>query len=165
MNRQVLAIVGVILALIASSTLYLLLTPREAATPIRENETADTSNTATKSTQSEKNESQLSSSPATYVNYTSTQFSEDTGTKLLFFHANWCPQCRTLDSDIQANLDQLEDITIYKVDYDTELDLRKKYSVTQQTTIIKTDGAGTELDSFVAYDNPSLASIRKNLDL
>jgi thiol-disulfide isomerase/thioredoxin len=62
---------------------------------------------------------------------------------ILFFHATWCPSCRTLDSDININLSAIPTGTeIYKTDYDTNVELKKKYGVTSQHTLvlIKKDG-------------------------
>lgn len=84
---------------------------------------------------------------------------------MLFFHADWCPKCRALDADIAAHLDTLSDVTIYKVNYDTATDLRKQYGVTLQTTLVKTDTAGNKQASYVAYDSPSLASVKEHLAL
>ncbi len=63
--------------------------------------------------------------------------------KLLFFHATWCPSCRTLDKDISASAGDIPNsVEIYKVDYDTNIDLRKKYGVTTQHTIVEVDSEG-----------------------
>lgn len=162
MNKKVLATIGIIIALIAASILYLVLTPREAATPINN---AATPTDSTASPEAAPDEKATRAQTATYVEYTAKAFESGQGTKLLFFHADWCPKCRALDADIQTNITSLSDVTIYKVNYDTEMELRKKYGVTQQTTVVKTDESGTKLDSFVAYDSPSLTSVRENLEL
>lgn len=162
MNKKVLATIGIIVALIAASILYLLLTPHEAATPT---DNAVTPANSVDSPEVTPDTQETAAQPATYVDYSAEAFESQQGTKLLFFHADWCPQCRALDSDIEAHIGTLQDVTIYKVDYDTETELRKQYEVTQQTTVVKTDEKGTKLDSFVAYDSPSLASVRENLEL
>lgn len=164
MNKKALIVVGVIFGLVVMSTLYLVFTPEKAVTPTYSNEAMPVRETTPEPSEDE-NTPVTPSVAATYVDYSAASFAEDTGTKVLFFHASWCPQCRMLDDDIQTGLDTLSDVTIYKVNYDTETDLRKKYNVTQQTTFVKTDSAGEQVDSFVAYDTPSLASVRKNLSL
>lgn len=103
--------------------------------------------------------------PAQYVAYSPQAVASDTREKVLFFYADWCPKCRALDADIQQQLGSLSNITIYKVDYDTETALRKQYDVTLQTTLVKTDKDGNKLASYVAYEDPTLAAVRRELGL
>ncbi len=66
------------------------------------------------------------------------------GDVVLFFRALWCPSCRDLDADINANLINIpENLTILIVDYDNSTDLKKKYGVTFQHTLVQVDGDGT----------------------
>ena len=59
---------------------------------------------------------------------------------VLFFHASWCPDCKATDTSLTA--DGVPDgLTVVKVDYDTETDLKKKYGITQQHTFVQIDGA------------------------
>lgn len=83
-------------------------------------------------------------------------------TRLLFFHASWCPQCRELEASIKST-SLPADVVIFKVDYDSHQDLRKKYGVTLQTTIVKVDKNDNKLQSFVAYDEPNFSSVRREL--
>ncbi|MBT4856688.1 hypothetical protein HON52_00690 [Candidatus Uhrbacteria bacterium] len=65
------------------------------------------------------------------------------GDVVLFFHATWCPSCRTLESDINTNIQSIpDDVVILQVDYDTETELRQKYGVTVQHTIVQVDENG-----------------------
>ena len=67
----------------------------------------------------------------------------ETGDVVLFFHATWCPGCRALDSDITAQRAAIPgDLTILKLDYDTETELKKKYGVTTQQTLVQVDAHG-----------------------
>lgn len=66
------------------------------------------------------------------------------GQVVLFFKASWCPTCRALDSDIKASLEDIPDgVSILEIDYDTALDLRQKYGVTNQHTLVQVDATGT----------------------
>lgn len=97
-----------------------------------------------------------------YKEYGEAAIAETSGTKILFFHASWCPQCRQLESDIKKG--KIPDgVTIFKVDYDNSQKLRQKYGVTLQTTLVKVDDDGNEVKKFVAYDNPSLDALVRNL--
>ena len=97
-----------------------------------------------------------------YIDYTEDGFASARGTKLLFFHAPWCPQCRALDESIKAS-DLPDDVVIFKVDYDSNQPLRAKYGVTLQTTVIKTDEKGDKISGYVAYDEPTFQSVKKAL--
>lgn len=78
-----------------------------------------------------------------YVDYTSTAITEalDRGSRpLLFFHAGWCSTCGEAEKDILEKIENLpEDITIIKVDYNNERDLKKKYAVSYQHTFVQVD--------------------------
>jgi len=59
---------------------------------------------------------------------------------LLFFSASWCPTCKALKNDLEKNDNLLPDnLEIKELDYDTELELKKKYWVTTQHTLIFID--------------------------
>lgn len=65
------------------------------------------------------------------------------GDVVLFFHASWCPSCRGLNADIEKNLNVIPaGVTILKTDYDKETELKKKYSVTYQHTLVQVDKDG-----------------------
>ena len=72
------------------------------------------------------------------------------GKVVLFFKANWCPTCNALDKDILKNLNKIpEDVTILKIDYDTAIDLKKKYEVVTQHTMVQVDAQGNEITKWV----------------
>jgi pentapeptide MXKDX repeat protein len=65
------------------------------------------------------------------------------GKVVLFFKADWCPTCKALDADITKNLSQIPaDVLILKVNYDTATDLKKKYNVLGQHTLVVVDKDG-----------------------
>lgn len=67
----------------------------------------------------------------------------ETGDVVLFFHASWCPSCRSLNSDIENNMSAIpEGVSILKLDYDKETELKKKYGVTYQHTLVQVDKDG-----------------------
>lgn len=80
-----------------------------------------------------------------YRDYSEAALNEATqqGTALLFFYASWCPTCRAAEQDIVENFEQLpENLTILKVDYDTEDELKNKYGIVNQHTFVQVDSAG-----------------------
>ena len=152
MNKKTLLVVVILVLIIAGGMAYVLL-KKDKTTPVRD-----------APSQSSKPE-QKAPAPVqkgAYTSYSADKVAETKGTKLLFFHAPWCPQCRELDASIKAS--SLPDgVTIFKVDYDSHQALRVKYGVTIQTTVVKVDDAGNKIKSYVAYDEPAFASVKKAL--
>ncbi|OLT30015.1 hypothetical protein BJF82_15885 [Kytococcus sp. CUA-901] len=66
---------------------------------------------------------------------------------VLFFHADWCPECRATDESLTAE-GVPEDLTVVKVDYDEMTDLRQEYGVTQQHTFVQVDGEGEAIHTW-----------------
>jgi thiol-disulfide isomerase/thioredoxin len=65
---------------------------------------------------------------------------------VLFFNAVWCSTCQQARENIEASLGEIpEDLAIVVVDFDSSIDLRKKYGVTVQHTFIEIDSAGEPL--------------------
>lgn len=95
----------------------------------------------------------------TYEDYSPDKLKKaESGNVVLFFHATWCPYCRSLESDINANLGNIpDDLTILKVDYDKETALRKKYGITTQHTLVQVDANGELITKWIG--SPSLADV------
>lgn len=93
-----------------------------------------------------------------YLDYYDGAIAETPGLKVLFFHASWCPKCRALDDDIEANAIP-EGMTIFKVDFDTATALRQQYGVTLQTTIVYVDDDGDLLTKGVLYEDTTLDAL------
>ncbi|MDQ3099612.1 MAG: thioredoxin family protein [bacterium] len=83
-----------------------------------------------------------------YLDYSAQNFtsSQKYGKTLLFFAATtWCSNCAELDAEIKKKATELpSDITILKVDYDRDKEMKAKYGVTMQTTLVLLDKNGTE---------------------
>lgn len=84
--------------------------------------------------------------PAKYMAYADDVLM-DGETKLLFFHASWCPSCKKANTDLEAMYSgsTAPMKSTYKVDYDTSAELKAKYGVTSQHTFVLVDGQGNEL--------------------
>ena len=55
----------------------------------------------------------------------------------LDFHADWCSTCKAQDKVLnQLKAEPGLDITVLRVDYDKEKDLRKAYKIRYQSTIV-----------------------------
>jgi thiol-disulfide isomerase/thioredoxin len=78
----------------------------------------------------------------TYEEYAPEKVSSS-GDTVLFFHANWCPSCRSADKALKAEMSDIPgDLAILKVNFDDSSDLRKKYGVTSQHTFVQIDADG-----------------------
>lgn len=84
------------------------------------------------------------------------------GKVVLFFRASWCPTCKALDADIRANLAKIPaGVTILDVDYDKYVDLKKKYNVTYQHTMVQVDASGNQIQKWSG--SPTLGSILEKI--
>ena len=127
-----------------------------------ENQEKNTSSSSESSGISGTSSAQTSKAQGSYVDYSGDVIAQTAGTKILFFHAPWCPQCRALETDIKAK-GVPDSVTIVKADYDSNQSLRQKYGVTIQTTLVKVDDSGKLIEKYVAYDEPTLQAIKENL--
>jgi thiol-disulfide isomerase/thioredoxin len=158
-NKKALVIILVVIVAIVGGGAYLLAS--DDGKQAKDQMMRDTANAPTENTAAEPEPA--STNPAgAYVSYAANVIADTSGTKLLFFHAPWCPQCRAIEADIKAT-GVPSGVTIIKVDYDTNQKLRQKYGVTIQTTVVRVDDAGDLVEKFVAYDEPSVAAISRNL--
>ncbi len=162
MQKQgVVWVIGIIL-LIGAAFAYVILKPSSGSDVVENtaNSQVDES-TETEASQSEDTED--TSVAGQYVAYDEQAFIDgDTQTRLLFFHASWCPQCQALDESIET--DGVPDgVIIYKVDYDSSQDLRQAYGVTLQTTVVRVDADGNKVAAFVAYDDPTISAVDEAL--
>ena len=57
---------------------------------------------------------------------------------VLFFHADWCPTCKSFEKKVLSEKIP-EDILILKVDFDKELELKRKYNIVTQTSFVLVD--------------------------
>ncbi len=88
--------------------------------------------------QSEKNSSYIIPG---YVEYDATTVAATSGTRVLFFHAAWCPICKTLEKNILEE-GVPEGLTIFKANYDTDIELRKQYGVSAVSSLVQIDDSG-----------------------
>ena len=84
--------------------------------------------------------------PGSYETYSASALAaSDADTKVLFFHASWCPSCRALESNIIANqADIPEGVAIFKANYDTETQLKRDFGVVRQHSIVVLNSNGVQ---------------------
>lgn len=157
MNKLVFTVLG-ITTIIAGAFAYVLLKPSSEPTPPSSNTTPP----APEPTPPIPSAPEPQVSPGAYIDYSAEGFASASGTRLLFFYASWCPQCRQLDADIKRG-GVPDNVTVLKVDYDSNQALRQKYGVTIQTTVVKVDASGNKVASYVAYDEPAFSVVKREL--
>lgn len=104
-----------------------------------------------------------STSSGEYIDYQESLLARaDQGDVVLFFHASWCPTCKALDSSLGKDAKQIPgDLTILKIDYDSAKELKKKYGIVIQHTLVQVDSDGNEIAKWTGGNN--LESITKRL--
>ena len=139
MNKTVAITLGILVIIGISISAY---SPKQA--DVKEELTSKTE-VATQTSNETKNV--INTTSGTYESYAPEKLAKaETGRVVLFFHASWCPTCRALNSDIEASKSEIPgDVTILKTDYDTETELKKKYGVTTQHTLVQVDKDGNML--------------------
>lgn len=97
-----------------------------------------------------------------YVGYSQVSFDAAAGKKrVLFFHAPWCPTCKPADAAFQKDAALIpENVVLFKTDYDTSFDLKKKYGVTYQHTFVQVDAKGNEVTK---WNGGQLAELTANI--
>lgn len=95
-----------------------------------------------------------------YIDYDSSLVSfAGEGKVVLFFHAAWCPSCILLNSNLagdNSNARIPSDLLIMKVDYDSSQELKQKYGVTLQHTLVQVDAKGEKIKSWNGLYNQYL---------
>lgn len=141
MNKKILiAIIGLVLI----SGLFLVFSSQSSD----ENEISENTNSVSKNTltnqqdeletnkKSEAEENIESNSGLGYIEYSETALADSSGSnRVLFFHAPWCSVCNFYEGQIEEQ-GVPGDITILKIDYDSEDELKQRYNVTTQSTFV-----------------------------
>lgn len=81
---------------------------------------------------------------------------------IYFFTANGCSVCKAMYKIWEEIIVNNTTITFQLVDCTNNLEMAKKFTVTQLPTFIMTDGNDTEVGRFFGYKN--IASFQKWLD-
>jgi thiol-disulfide isomerase/thioredoxin len=158
-------IIGGIVVVIAAAMTYLLLTSNKVNSPKDTTQASDAPAQIGNQAQSpQQTETPIAAQPGTYVDYDAESFAKTTGRRVLFFHAPWCPQCRELEQSIKEGKIPAG-VTIFKTDFETSIDLRKKYDVGIQTTLIEVGVNGDSVNKYVAYYSPTLQAVIAGMKL
>lgn len=78
-------------------------------------------------------------------------------TSVLFFYAPWCPECQAADKILKALYKNGSPIiSTYRVDYDSEKELKKTYGIVRQTSFVLIDETGKAVKTILS---PSAADL------
>ncbi|WP_353952323.1 thioredoxin family protein [Knoellia sp. S7-12] len=113
--------------------------PTSSATPTRSSPTS-----AGPSVASPTGDAMAAGAYLTLAEYKSQMGSRESSKVVYFFHASWCHDCRTTEKSISDD-GVPAGLTVVKVDYDKETDLKKKYGVTVQHTFVQIAPDGEQL--------------------
>lgn len=154
------ALFAIILVIIIVGGLYLYKKPGTSSPEDTQDYTTvpRDDNTMVSDTMSDTSDSKTMSA-GSYEPYAASKLAAASdGSVVLFFRASWCPTCRGLDSDIRAHLKDIpEHVTILDVNYDNSTDLKKKYGVTYQHTLVQVNADGSLIKKWSG--SPTLASL------
>lgn len=146
-------VIILVLALTILSLGYVLLRPKEIKAPAQTSPAPESS--------SIQQPVSTASATGNYIDYSGDIIPNTAGRKVLFFHAPWCPQCRSIEKGINDQGVPAE-LTIIKVDYDSNQALRREYGVTLQTTFVEVDDSGQLVEKYVAYEEPTFDAVKRN---
>lgn len=163
MNKNTGIIIGVIVLLVIVSGVYASMNNKDGAMMAKEK--MEQQAIEEKEAMMKKDETSMVDKADTMMKVGSYEaYSTDklarakTGDVVLFFHASWCPSCRGLNSSIESNLKSIpEGVSILKTDYDKETELKKKYAITYQHTLVQVDKDGNMIKKWSG--SPSLDSL------
>lgn len=154
-------VIGIAIALLLVTSVIAIAYLRNSNQANKENESNNNQSTTTAANPTPSTSGEVSTA-GTYIDYSKDVIQNAKGTKVLFFHAPWCPQCMMLDKSIKSG--KIPDgVTIIKVDYDSNQALRKKYGVTLQTTLVRVDDSGNSVKKYTAYNEPTLQALIDNV--
>ena len=131
----------------------------EASTSINQTETPQ----ETTEPQTEVQAQTTESGEGQYIDYSEQAVADNAGkTKIIYFHAEWCPNCRALEKNILAGSIP-SDIVILKADFDRESDLKKELGVTSQTTLVQVDDEGNKVNLWIGSAFDDIEAIKEEL--
>lgn len=92
---------------------------------------------------------ELQKTPGVFKAYSAQAAAASDTDIVIGFFADWCPSCRALKSDINSDLSAIPaGLTILEANYDTETELKNRYGVNLQHTLVQVDSQGNKIQSW-----------------
>jgi thiol-disulfide isomerase/thioredoxin len=159
MNKNILLLSGLVIAIIIIGGLVWNSKKQDSTAMMKVEESMAPVETTTTSDETMMMEGKKTENYIQYSPDAVKTAAENGGKPVLFFYASWCPTCQAADKAFLSSLDQIPaGVTILKVNYDTESELKAKYGITYQHTFVQVDGSGTELSKWNGGDIDNLKS-------
>jgi thiol-disulfide isomerase/thioredoxin len=113
-----------------------------------------------KNTTTIKMEASQNKTVGRYIEYSKESFDKAVNSKrVYFFHAKWCPTCKIANEAFVRDMDKIpEDVILFKIDYDTEKELKTQYGISYQHTFVFVDSEGKEIRKWNGGDIEELIS-------
>ena len=97
-----------------------------------------------------------------YETYSASPEKYSASNVVLFYNAYWCSTCKTARDGFESGMDTMpEDLTIVLVDFDENIEMRKKHDVIVQHTFVQIDSTGNELQRW--YGSTTVAEIEEKI--
>ena len=88
-----------------------------------------------------------------YVQYSQSAYDQaqkDERPLFLFFYADWCTTCRAQNPGVVKMFEETDsNVQGFRVNYDTEDELKKEFGIFIQHTMILLDGKGVEVERWI----------------
>lgn len=112
----------------------------------------------------EEDEMMKDNTSGIYTDFSPTAYADAKNkTRVLFFHAKWCPTCKAANEDFEKNKEKIpQDVVVFKTDYDNEKELKAKYNITYQHTFVEVDENGYALK---VWNGGGVSELVENLDM
>jgi thioredoxin-like negative regulator of GroEL len=151
MNKIVLTIIAVLILITGGVVLATMSDSEDTAQNEQAIENVDTLHVVENNQEEENTEETVlvaSAQGLGYVDYTDTVLEDSNGsTQVLFFHAPWCSVCNFFEGQIEEQ-GVPDGVTIVKIDFDSETELKNQYGVNVQSTFVLLDENGEIVNSW-----------------
>lgn len=100
-----------------------------------------------------------------YVEYSPATLEAALGKRpfVLFFHAQWCIICKSVEENVKADLANFPEQTLFmQADYDKDTDLKKEYGVGYQSTLLFFNAEGEIVEEIIGPDNETIIEYINN---
>lgn len=161
--QKVIYAVGALLAVLGIGAAVILTTgSNESTEPTATTQSSDNTTSENLTTPLPTN-NETTEGQARYIDYSEQSLANSaTDANVLFFHADWCTICNSIERNVSAGTIP-DNITIHKVNYDTERSLVDKYGITYQSAFVQVDKQGNQITKWQGLFGDDIDDILSNI--